>query len=94
MQVMGRVHALFQNVGFVASVSGHTNGITQAGRDREYSGSKCYTVETSTIRARYASPSVYIVKRSIENFVHYWFEFNVLELQWLRFFFPNGALLF
>ena len=36
-------------------------------------------------------PSVYIVERSIENFVHCWFEFNVVEFEG---FFPlNGAML-
>ena len=30
------------------------------------------------------SPSVCIVERSIENFVPFWIEFNVLEFEWLR----------
>ena len=38
-----------------------------------------YIIETSAIRACYASSSVWFVKCLIENFVHFRLEFNVLE---------------
>ena len=42
---------------------------------------------TSTIWACYTSLSVSIVECSIENFVHFWFEFNVWSLSGCVFFY-------
>ena len=52
----------------------------------------CHLFWDAQMDACYTIPSVYIVECIIENFVHFWFEINVLQFEGFRFFSLNGAI--